>query len=55
MNIGRMQCRWDEHAKANTHTHTHTHSGTRDTQDGRSLGQGLDAILTHESVTHPPI
>ena len=32
------------------HTHTHTQSVPRDTQDGWSLGQGLDAILTQLSV-----
>ena len=37
---------WGEHAKANTHTH----SDTRDTQDGWSLGQGPDVILTHVGV-----
>ena len=31
-------------------THTHTHSVPRDTQDGWSLGQRSDAILTHVSV-----
>ena len=39
---------WGEHAMANTHTHTH--SDTRDTQDGWSLGQGPDVILTHVGV-----
>ena len=34
---------------------THTHSVPRDTQGGWSLGQGLDRILTHESVAHPQI
>ena len=29
---------------------THTHRVTRDTQDGWSLGQGSDAILTHVGV-----
>ena len=28
-------------------THTHTHSVARDTQDGWSLGQRSDTILTH--------
>ena len=28
----------------------HTHSVTRDTQNGRSVGQGSDAILTHVGV-----
>ena len=36
-----MQWGWDEHAMANTHTHT---------QDGWSLGQGPDVILTHVGV-----
>ena len=31
-------------------THTNTHSDTRDTQDGWSLGQGPDVILTHVRV-----
>ena len=37
---------------ANTHTHTHTHTQSvlRDTQDGWSLGQGSDAILTLVTV-----
>ena len=30
--------------------HTHTHSVTRDTQDGWSLGQGPDVILTNVGV-----
>ena len=38
-----------------THTHTHTHRVTRDTQDGWSLGQGSNAILTHVSVALPLI
>ena len=40
---------------ANTHTHTHTHTQSvlRDTQDGWSLGQGSDAILTLISVVLP--
>ena len=50
MNIGRMQWGWVEHAMANTHTHTH--SDTRDTQDGWSLAQASDDILTHDSVAH---
>ena len=33
-----------------THTHTYTQRVPRDTQDGWSLKQGLDAILTHVSV-----
>ena len=36
-------------------THTHTRSVPRDTQGGRSLGQGTDAILTHVSVALPLI
>ena len=32
------------------HTHTYTQSVPRDTQDGWSLGQGSDAILTQLSV-----
>ena len=35
------------------HTNTHTHSVPRDTEDGWSLGQGSEAILTHVSVAHP--
>ena len=31
-------------------THTNTHSDTRDTQDGWSLGQVPDVILTHVGV-----
>ena len=38
-----------------THTHTPTHRVTRDTQDGWSLGQGSDPILTHVSVALPLI
>ena len=30
--------------------HTHTHSDTRDTQDGWSLGQEQDVILTYVGV-----
>ena len=33
--------------------HTHSHSVPHDTQGGWSFGQGLDAILTHESVARP--
>ena len=33
--------------------YTHTQSVPRDTQDGWSLGEGLDAILTHVSVARP--
>ena len=44
---------------ANTHTHTHTHTHTqcvpRDTQDGWSLGEGSDVILTHVGVAAPII
>ena len=36
-------------------THTHTRSVPRDTQDGWSLVQGWDAILTHVSVAPPLI
>ena len=37
---------------ANTHTHTHTHTQcvSRDTQDGWSLGEGSDVILTQVGV-----
>ena len=35
------------------HTHIHTHSVPRDKQDGWSLGQGSDAILTRVSVVGP--
>ena len=38
-----------------THTHTHTHSVPRETQDGWSLGQGSDLILTNVSVAPPLI
>ena len=34
-------------------THTHIHSVIRDTQGGWSLGQVLDAILTHVSMARP--
>ena len=44
---------WGQQAMA--HTHTHTHSVRRHTPGGWSLGQGLDGILTHESVARPPI
>ena len=46
-----------EQAKAKTHVNTHTHicSVPRDTQDGWSLVQGWDAILTHVSVAPPLI
>ena len=37
-----------EQARANTHTYTH--SVHRDTQDGWSLEQGSDTILTHVSL-----
>ena len=37
-----------------TYTHTHTQSVPRDTQDGWSLGEGSDVILTHVGVA-PPI
>ena len=40
---------WGEQALTNTHTH----SVHRDTQGGRSLGQGSDAILTHVGAAHP--
>ena len=36
-------------------THTHTHSVPRYTQDGWSLRQRSDAILTHERVARPLI
>ena len=36
-----------------SNTHTHTHRVTRDAQDGWSLGQGSNAILTHLSVALP--
>ena len=51
MNTWRMQ--WEVGGAGNvkyTHTHTHTQSVPRDTQDGWSLGQGSDAILTQLSV-----
>ena len=48
MNIGGTQWGWGKQAMANTHTHTQ--SVPRDTQDGWSLGQGWDAILTLVSV-----
>ena len=40
--------------KWQTHTHTHTQCRSH-TQDGSSLGQDSDAILTHASVAHPLI
>ena len=36
------------------YTHTHTQCVPRDTQDGWSLGEGSDVILTHVGVA-PPI
>ena len=36
-------------------THTHTHSVARDTQDGWSLGQRSDTILTHVGLAPPQI
>ena len=51
MNIGRKE--WVLRGASNvkqTYTNTHTHSDTRDTQDGWSLGQGPDVILTHVGV-----
>ena len=39
-----------ESIQCQTHTHKRTHSDTRDTQDGWSLGQGPDVILTHVGV-----
>ena len=54
MNIGRTRWRVGEQAIANKHKHTHTHTHTqsvpRDTEDGWSLKQGSDAILTHVNV-----
>ena len=44
---------WQRHT--NTHTHTYTHSVPRETQDGWSLGQGSDLILTNLSVAPPLI
>ena len=38
---------------SNTHTHTRTHTLPRDTQDGLTLGQGSDALLTHVNVARP--
>ena len=38
-----------------THTHTHSHTLPRDTQDGLTLGQGSDTVLTHVRVARPPI
>ena len=43
------------HCQTHTHTQTHTHSVTCDTQEGWSLGQGSDAVLTHVSMAHPLI
>ena len=37
------------------HTHARIHSVPRNTQGGSSLGKGLDAILTHVSVSRPII
>ena len=42
-------------AHTHTHTHTHTHSVPRETQNGWSLGQGSDVILTNVSVAPPLI
>ena len=44
---GSMQCQ--------THTHKRTHSVPRDTQGGWNLGQGSNAMLTHESMAIPQI
>ena len=46
-----MQCQKHTH----THTHTHTHSVARHTQDGWSLGQRSDTILTHVGLAPPQI
>ena len=35
--------------------HTDPHSVPHDTQDGLTLGQGSDAVLTHVSMAHPLI
>ena len=40
---------------ANTYTHTHTQCVPRDTQDGWSLGEGSDVILTHVGMAAPII
>ena len=52
MNIGRTL--WGVGGAGNVkHTHTHAHTLPRDTQDGLTLGQGSDAVLTHVSVARP--
>ena len=51
MNTGRTQ--WEVREAGNgkyTHTHTHTQCVSRDTQDGWSLGEGSDVILTQVGV-----
>ena len=56
MNTGRTQ--WGVGESGNgeyTHTHTHTQCVPRDTQDGWSLEEGSDVILTHEGVAAPII
>ena len=49
--VGGGSRQWQTH----THKHTHTHSVPRATLGGWSLGQELDAILTHVGVAHPLI
>ena len=41
--------------RAGNGKHTHTYNVLRDAQDGWSLRQGSDAILTHVSVARPLI
>ena len=52
MNIGKKQWGVEE---AGNGKYTHTQSVPRDTQDGWSLWQGSDAILTQVSVASPLI
>ena len=42
-------------SNTNTNTHTRTHTFPRDTQDGLTLRQESDAVLTRVSMAHPVI